>query len=1340
MAVIPVFVSSTFRDFHAERDCLTRDVAARLDEMLAPLGFRVEMIDLRWGIDGTAEEDEAVLQNRVLSVCLDELDRARPLFVALLGDRYGWVPPQSRLAAVARDAGIDDLADGDWSITALEVEVGALRSNGSTPVLFVRNLVGTVPPDWVDLDRDPQSRFRARVADTDRGIIRQFEVVVDGARATHESIQSFEDLAVETLAPLVLERAEIAQLGRGDPYSTAEQLFFEDHLAVVEGRHELLSDLMARVHDGNARICLVGESGTGKSTIWASTAQALRAVGVEVLSVAVGIVPGTTSELDVATRLLGDLGLPTGGIDDAAVVRRLHAALEGREVVVAVDALDGLDAGPAVDRLRLFVGMPSGPSVLSTTTSQAQAGILRQAGFTTLNVGPLDVAAVASMVRGLARERRRQLPEPAVAHLVERDRTPLWVQLAFDELLALDEDDFASLTPGPDAVADLVTRTARGLPTDIGGLADRVIARSAERNGANATAWVLGASAVSRSGLTHADLAQMSGAAPVLVAGVRRRAASLLQRRSEGDRLRYRHGLLRSAAWDRFVESEADWHRSIATHLMQVRDASDAVVGDRLFHALLGFSANGAAAILEAVDTEGGGSTAIAYALTDALRRAELDHADPTVILTPTEVLGPGALVVLTWWLTHPARHGCRATTRRQVAARAVEVAQRFQPMWIDLPKFGTRWAAGVRQKLRQTLSATELEYFDWITSSGGQTAHLRLAVALRSEALMMVAAGEKRLSAQQILQQSEVALKELHAFLAVRAEQGGLDEDGQVMRRRVLEQLIETTEAQLFVELGSDIQSKERLKHRAELLSSLAAELSQLDPRSSVSLRKRLRALDAHAAVASNAELHDEAVSVAGELLLEARSAASQLSADQGYEELRRALLRVGQVTLKSGDRDRALSAAEQHVDLARRLQRSDPADADYALALLVGLELHARALGDDAGAEQPTVELVDLARAHLEADPSALQVNQLLSDGLQLRGDQLRRSGDGAGASAAFDEALAIRKPMQRKGHAGDVHDLVGLDKKRREASLAKRGGVLGRLVDAGDKAKVVKSLKPRITESERLTARVEAAMASGDFDTALESAVAALEIDLEIAEKMERWPYEPMSWVSLDYRQIGKCHDELRNRREAVEAFSKSAEVARALHRLYPDDHEVSAGLFESLYRLGRILVLDDRQYRIVWREAVDVSGLWMAQKPRELEALRGHCDALLALSHTVSLAEDPASGLALLNECVDRLRDLMRRTSDVTPDAAGYRNALLRLARARLEVDDVTGAAEVLDELVACERAALGRRPEGGPLRLARALRLSATAKEAAGDQDTAVRLAKEAASLDPDGSG
>lgn len=88
---IRFFISSTFADMELERNLL-RDILTRLSAEYAKLGWQLEYVDLRWGISR-----EASLDNRTMSICLEELRRCqelspKPNFILLLGNRYGWIP------------------------------------------------------------------------------------------------------------------------------------------------------------------------------------------------------------------------------------------------------------------------------------------------------------------------------------------------------------------------------------------------------------------------------------------------------------------------------------------------------------------------------------------------------------------------------------------------------------------------------------------------------------------------------------------------------------------------------------------------------------------------------------------------------------------------------------------------------------------------------------------------------------------------------------------------------------------------------------------------------------------------------------------------------------------------------------------------------------------------------------------------------------------------------------------------------------------------------------------------------------------------------------------------
>ena len=53
-------------------------------------------IDLRWGL---TREDTSESGLGALEHCLHEIDEARPFFIALMGERYGWIPNQYRVTA-----------------------------------------------------------------------------------------------------------------------------------------------------------------------------------------------------------------------------------------------------------------------------------------------------------------------------------------------------------------------------------------------------------------------------------------------------------------------------------------------------------------------------------------------------------------------------------------------------------------------------------------------------------------------------------------------------------------------------------------------------------------------------------------------------------------------------------------------------------------------------------------------------------------------------------------------------------------------------------------------------------------------------------------------------------------------------------------------------------------------------------------------------------------------------------------------------------------------------------------------------------------------------------------
>jgi hypothetical protein len=113
---VRVFISSTFRDMHAERDYLVKVVFPRLREWCEERRLYLVDIDLRWGV--TQAEAES---GKAIEICLKEIDGSRPFFICLLGEQYGSISAGAQLPGPS-------LEHGDKSITHLEIIYAALNA------------------------------------------------------------------------------------------------------------------------------------------------------------------------------------------------------------------------------------------------------------------------------------------------------------------------------------------------------------------------------------------------------------------------------------------------------------------------------------------------------------------------------------------------------------------------------------------------------------------------------------------------------------------------------------------------------------------------------------------------------------------------------------------------------------------------------------------------------------------------------------------------------------------------------------------------------------------------------------------------------------------------------------------------------------------------------------------------------------------------------------------------------------------------------------------------------------------------------------------------------------
>src|SRR5674476_512522 len=119
-----VFVSSTFDDLKAERNALQERVFPRLKALCAEQGTHFhasfQAVDLRWGVSEEAGRDQ-----QTMAICLDEVKRcqkasAKPNFIVLLGDRYGWCPLPAAIDAEEFEAILKKVPAGEQALLSFD--------------------------------------------------------------------------------------------------------------------------------------------------------------------------------------------------------------------------------------------------------------------------------------------------------------------------------------------------------------------------------------------------------------------------------------------------------------------------------------------------------------------------------------------------------------------------------------------------------------------------------------------------------------------------------------------------------------------------------------------------------------------------------------------------------------------------------------------------------------------------------------------------------------------------------------------------------------------------------------------------------------------------------------------------------------------------------------------------------------------------------------------------------------------------------------------------------------------------------------------------------------------
>ena len=608
-----IFVSSTFKDMQAERDMIRDRVMPEIAEFAARYGRFVDMVDLRWGIS-TQTENEASAQTKVLRTCFDEIDRSRPFFIVLLGDRYGWVPPEDKVLEALTPLGFTTQSPSQ-SVTALEIEYGALRAREKPVCLFYfrqglqRNqLPEALRATYFDTGEDAQRLAALKAAIASRFPVREYHAAFDG-----ETICGLDSLAECMKADITAAlRQEWGEPPQQAPTWQQQEVAALDHFAALRlrrfrGREALLNRLIAATlgHGDATHYVLKGSPGTGKSALLCTLAQRLEAAGAFVLHFSAGISRRSfTLEATLSTlvyRLCRHLGREdvSDSLNGFEAIRNtffqlVSEAAERGPVVILGDALNQFTPSAASTRLLWLRGLPPGVRTLCTLTEGPELEAFAELGAHIETLPDMSGEDITEIATSLVALHHKELDSRVLeAVLRKRDpqnkqaaQNPLYLTLLIHHLVMMNRHDHAradaltgrGMTP-EDALTHVMQSLVDASPGEPKGQYMAFLSRIAELVGQDFVRTATALLALSPYGLREIDLESAFGRLnrPYSSADFSWLRQLMREYLAQGDQGQwdFTHTALREAVCASLDDTGLvdDLHIALANHFIQQNDA-----------------------------------------------------------------------------------------------------------------------------------------------------------------------------------------------------------------------------------------------------------------------------------------------------------------------------------------------------------------------------------------------------------------------------------------------------------------------------------------------------------------------------------------------------------------------------------------------------------------------------------------------------------------------------------------------------------------------------------------------------------------------------------------------
>ncbi|XP_053452152.1 telomerase protein component 1 isoform X5 [Nycticebus coucang] len=548
---IRLFISSTFRDMHGERDLLLRSVLPALQARAAPHRISVHGIDLRWGVT-----EEETRRNRQLEVCLGEVENSQ-LFVGILGSRYGYVPPSYNLPDLPHFNWAQQYPSGR-SVTEMEVMQFLNRDQRLQPsapaLIYFRDssFLSSVPDAWKSDFVSESEEAAHRISELKSYLSRQKEITccrypcewggVAAGRPYVGGLEEFGQLVLQDVWNMIQKfylqpGAQLEQPVSLPDDDLVQATFQQLQKPVTSARPRLLQDTVQQLVLPCGRLSLVtGQSGQGKTAFLASLVSALQVPdGAKVAPLVFFHFSGARPDQGLALTLLRRLctylhsqlkepsTLPSTyrglvwELQQQLLPRSAQCLQPAQTLVLIIDGADRLvDKNGQLISDWIPKNIPRWVHLVLSMSSDAGLGetLEQSQGAHVVALGPLEPSARAQLVREELALYGKRLEESPFNNqmqllLVKRGSgLPLYLRLVIDHLRLF-------------TVYEQVSERLRTLPANVPLLLQHILSTLEQEHGPDILPQSLATLEATRSGLTVDQLHAVLSAWRVLPKGTK---------------------------------------------------------------------------------------------------------------------------------------------------------------------------------------------------------------------------------------------------------------------------------------------------------------------------------------------------------------------------------------------------------------------------------------------------------------------------------------------------------------------------------------------------------------------------------------------------------------------------------------------------------------------------------------------------------------------------------------------------------------------------------------------------------------------------------------------------